>query len=124
MQLTSPRKWEYIIECLHHMKVPKKIIDAAEEVDTTLIRIGLDWNTRQWDGFQKPDPHNVDFNLLDIILMYRDFCTACADADSCKNCKLGNEDQCMPRSMYADNYLRIVGTYVLRKRFKESGICN
>lgn len=35
------RKWQYIANALKHKNAPKKVVNAAEEIDSILVSIGL-----------------------------------------------------------------------------------
>jgi hypothetical protein len=102
-----PRKWEYIADQLRELNAPKKVINAATELDNIMVKLGLGFSTSYWERhyleFSEPeDLHNLIF--------CQSSCTACEDCSRmCYRCKLGTKNECTPRSRYADEYFHIVG---------------
>lgn len=101
-----PRKWEYIAERLEEINAPKKVINAAIELDDIMVGLGLGDNTSYWER------HYTEFcgkKELNTLISSRQTCTACVDAkNKCEDCKLGILRYCTPRSKYPDDYFAIV----------------
>lgn len=113
------RKWEYTAKVLENLKAPKKVIDAAQEIDNILVGLGLDHNTSQWiDYVSHNEYQDEDWYSLSDIVGEAVFCSACFDADdndiNCRCCKLskGRVFSCTPRSVYPIDYCRVVTHYV------------
>lgn len=112
-----PRKWEYITLKLEEIDAPKKVINAAKNIDDEVVRLGLGYNTSQWR--QHYEKHvktkkvltNSKTFLYDLCLC-TDCCTACKECVECKNCLLGNNKGCTPRNKYPDNYYMIVKNWL------------
>lgn len=101
-----PRKWEYITERLKEINAPKKVINAAVELDNLMVELGLGNNTPYWER------HHTEFygrKELNTLISSKQTCTACVDAkNKCDNCKLGILRHCTPRSKYPVDYFAIV----------------
>ncbi len=101
-----PRKWEYIADRLKEINAPKKVINAAIELDSLMVELGLGDNTSYWER------HHTEFygkEGLNTLISTRQTCTACLDAQNkCEDCKLGIPRYCTPRSKYPDDYFAIV----------------
>lgn len=115
------RKWEYIAEALKNLKAPKKVIDAAQEIDNILLSLGLDHNTLSWINYASENEYqNEDLDSLLDIIGEAVYCSACFDIDdndvSCSDCLLAKGMNvgisCTPRDVYADDYYRIIMNYV------------
>jgi len=106
------RKWEYIANALKYKNAPKKVINAAEEIDNILVSIGFGWDTEDWELYEG-SPENESWTDIGRLVNDRSCCPACYDCyNNCPDCILGNEEGCTPRSKYADNYFHIVNEYV------------
>lgn len=115
------RKWEYTAKALKNLKAPKKVIDAAQEIDNILLSLGLDHNTLLWINYvSENDYQNEDWNSLFDIIGEAVYCSACFDIDdndvNCLDCLLSKGmsigTSCTPRNVYADDYYRIVIDYM------------
>ena len=97
------------------MNAPKKVINAAIEIDKALVQLELGYNTKRWESTIRDGPVNL-FAIVSGVHI----CSACHDTKSeetqynvnCKICKLGRDCKCTPRSKYADNYYGIVDDWV------------
>lgn len=104
-------KWDFIAKWLKELNAPKKVINAAIEVDDALIACGLGHNTCDWErdydyitGWDRTS-YEALFNLINT----EEYCTACEDVCGiCRKCKLGANLCCTPRSRHADKYFSIV----------------
>jgi hypothetical protein len=112
------RKWEYTAKALENLKAPKRVINAAQEVDNILVDLGLDYNTSYWISYvSKRKFQDEDLSSLNFIIGNVTFCSACTDTDGddvdCSDCKLsGGDVDCTPRYLYADDYYGIVARYM------------
>lgn len=103
------RKWEYIARILEHKEAPIRIIDAAKEIDSALLSLGLD--NKQLYG-----PMDHGWENLEIIINDRSHCSACIDCNyDCNYCLLGSEEGCTPRNKHAVNYFKTVNDYTRHK---------
>jgi len=87
------RKWEYIAKALKNLKAPKKVIDAAQEIDNILLSLGLDHNTSSWFNYASEKGYqNEDWDSLFDVIGEAVYCSACFDIDdndvSCSACLL------------------------------------
>jgi len=105
-----PSKWMFIATWLIELKAPKKVVNAAIEIDNALIGLGLGNNTEFWEDMYNYEIYT--FKLIDLINC-TDSCTACFFAyPHCKKCTFGSPGNCTPRSKYADQYFLIVYSWV------------
>jgi hypothetical protein len=122
------RKWEYIARALRNMKAPSKVINAAQELDNILVSLGLDYNTSYWAVYESENKYQDEYlGSLCSIIYNATYCTACFDINNedvnCSDCALskgmgkymGKYISCTPRSLYADDYYKIVTDYVVSK---------
>ena len=113
-----PTKWNLIAILLEELNAPKKVINAAIEIDNALENLGLGDNTQDWE---KNYDRMWEWNHANPIALYnliltQKYCTACKDCGSiCCHCKLGNGTNCTPRRWYADQYFSIVRNWVSKK---------
>lgn len=109
-----PRKWVFIADKLRMLNAPKKVINAAVELDRLMVKLSLGDNTPYWERHYNEYRVSEDLGDLDKLIFCRASCTACVDVDNmCVNCKLGIKGNCTPRSRYADNYFYIIGIWSL-----------
>ncbi len=112
------RKWEYIAKVLRNLNAPSKIINAAQEIDNILVNLGLNHNTPSWIKYVSENEYqNEDWNSLDGIICNATYCSACFDINdndiNCLDCLLSKGNiSCTPRSLYTDDYYRIVSNYI------------
>lgn len=112
-----PRKWEYIADQLRKLKAPKKVINAAVEIDNLMVKLDLGYNTPQWEQltyYRRAPVTHKSLRLYGLVNNAQS-CTACMEAEFCSRCKLGTKGQCTPRSRYADNYYLIVLQWLLKQ---------
>jgi hypothetical protein len=113
------RKWEYMAKALKNLKAPGKVINAAQELDSILVNLGLDYNTRYWIAYTSQSEYQDEcwYSLLKV-LYNATYCSACFDIDGnevdCSCCILskGMNTVCTPRGVYADDYYSIVANYI------------
>ena len=114
-----PTKWEYIDTWLTNLNAPKKVINAAIEINNALVDLGLGDNTQDWekdyDRISRVD--RTSLSRLHDLIMTDLYCTACVNCEYiCIHCKLGDDSLCTPRHRYADDYFSIVRKWVEKKR--------
>ena len=110
-----PSKWKFIASWLEELSAPKKVINAAIEIDNALIHLSLGYNTKEWvevyDIISKWD--RTRFDLLFDLMMNDEYCTACEDCGCiCRHCKLGDSNTCTPRYWHADEYFTIIKRWI------------
>jgi len=113
-KMETKRKWEFIKDYLEKRGAPKRVVEAATELDKLLVENKLDWNTPDWTQFYK-DFQDKDFSLdefLEIIYSSR-FCTACYqmkiqyDSALCSKCPIG--------LINCDKLIVVVGEWACQK---------
>ena len=115
------RKWEYTAKVLKNLKAPNKIINAAYEIDNILVNIGLDHNTPRWiDYMSEHEYQNEDWSSLRYLMSDPTYCSACFDVYdndiNCSDCLLSTgSTSCTPRSVYANDYCRMISDYIGNK---------
>ena len=107
-----PRKWEYIADQLRQIYAPKKVINAAIEIDNAMVKLKLEYNTLDWRRI-----YSEDYLTLLGLINNSASCSACHDAtNGCTYCRLGGKTGCTPRCKHADDYYSIVHDWVFQNR--------
>ena len=102
-EVVIPRKWKYIADQLRELNAPKKVINAAIEIDNILVDLGLGFNTQDWCEYY----YSQTLSLYGLV-HNANSCSACT---RCDTCVMGDSTSCTPRRKYADDYYRIVSDW-------------